>query len=338
MPLPFALFPRAVVAAMLLAALPQAADALDLEMPAPIVGVETRSEAAATYALPTAPFAAGALPTRRVEGALDQRAWRLEAKGLSLTQLASPLRAQLQAQGFTILLDCETRDCGGFDFRFAIDVMPEPAMHVDLGEFRFISAERGDEVVSLLVSRSASSGFVQLTRVGPESLPAPVPALVPAAEVPTADAPLPEPEVAPLAPSDPADPVDPVDPPEDLAGQLEAMGSAALDDLVFDSGSATLEDGNYASLAALADWLKADPARRVALVGHTDSSGGQAANIALSKKRADAVRQVLMMRLEVRPAQVVAEGVGPLAPRATNQTEAGRMKNRRVEVVVTSTQ
>ena len=54
MPLPFALFPRAVVAAMLLAALPQAADALDLEMPAPIVGVETRSEAAATYALPTA--------------------------------------------------------------------------------------------------------------------------------------------------------------------------------------------------------------------------------------------------------------------------------------------
>ena len=85
MPLPFALFPRAVVAAMLLAALPQAADALDLEMPAPIVGVETRSEAAATYALPTAPFAAGALPTRRVEGALDQRALRLESSGCALT-------------------------------------------------------------------------------------------------------------------------------------------------------------------------------------------------------------------------------------------------------------
>ncbi len=46
-------------------------------------------------------------------------------------------------------------------------------MHVNLGEFRFVSAERGAEVLSLLVSRSAGSGFVQVTRVGPKALPAP---------------------------------------------------------------------------------------------------------------------------------------------------------------------
>ena len=45
---------------------------------------------------------------------------------------------------------------------------------------------------------------------------------------------------------------------------------------------------------ALADWLAADPARRIALVGHTDASGGLAANIALSKQRAEAVRQALL--------------------------------------------
>ncbi len=125
---------------------------------------------------------------------------------------------------------------------------------------------------------------------------------------------------------------------DDLIGVLEARGSVALEDLVFRLGGRRAGAGDYASLAALAEWLKADRTRSVALVGHTDSSGALAANVALSKKRAEGVRQVLLMRLDVAPAQVTAEGVGPLAPRAPNDTEAGRQKNRRVEAVKTSTQ
>ena len=303
-------------------------EALELTMPAPVVALESRAEPMASLVLPTGPFAEGQLPGRRVEGALDQRAWTLEARGQSTAALTAPLRADLEAQGYKVIYDCETRACGGFDFRFAIDVMPEPAMHVDLGDFRYLTAEKGAEVVTLLVSRSPSYGFVQMTRIATNALPPPegLP------ELPGPVAP-----VAPGAPVNPsADP--PPQPPADLAGQLQALGGAALDDLVFASGSAALEDGDYASLLALADWLAADPARRIALVGHTDASGGLAANVQLSKKRAEAVRQVLLTRHDVAPGQVIAEGVGPLAPRATNLTEEGRTRNRRVEAIVTSTQ
>ena len=99
------------------------------------------------------------------------------------------------------------------------------------------------------------------------------------------------------------------------------------------------DDGKPVSEEAFAEgWLKADGARKVTLVGHTDASGGLEANVRLSKARAESVRRWLIDRLGVGADQVAAEGVGYLAPRATNQTEEGRQKNRRVEVISTSTQ
>ena len=318
----FRLFPL-----MLAAALPGAAFSLDLTLPAPVAGQQAASENPASVELPTGPFAGGALPVRRVTGALDRRAWQLEAPRLSLTELANPLREQLLAQGYDILFDCETRGCGGFDFRFAIQVMPEPGMHVDLGDFRFIAAEKAGEVVNLLVSRSPGYGFVQLTRVAPEPMAGAVPTGAEAAAPETAP-PVIETPSAPVTASLPGDP----------GAVLEAQGAVVLEDLVFASGSSALEAADYASLAALAEWLAAEPGRRVALVGHTDNSGGLEANIALSRKRAQAVRQALLQAQGVQAAQVTAEGVGPLAPRATNLTEEGRRKNRRVEAVLTSVQ
>ena len=74
------------------------------------------------------------------------------------------------------------------------------------------------------------------------------------------------------------------------------------------------------------------------LVGHTDAVGGLAANVSLSKRRAESVRAVLISRHGIPAAQVSADGVGPLAPRASNLDAAGQAQNRRVEVFVTSTQ
>jgi outer membrane protein OmpA-like peptidoglycan-associated protein len=313
--------PKAILLFPLLTSLAAPVAALTLELPAQVLAEESRSEVPGSYALPTAGFDGQIVPARIVEGALDQRAYRLEAAGLTTLAILAPLRDQVAAAGYEVIFECEARGCGGFDFRFGTDILPEPDMHVDLGDFRFLSAVAGDEAVSILVSRSASAGYVQITRV--------------------TKAPL----AAPLAPSTvelPDEITSPTIPPSlpdaaGLAGALDRDGRAVLEDLVFASGAATLTEGDYPSLSAVAAWLEANPDGTVALVGHTDASGSLAANIAVSERRAEAVAEKLISDYGVDPARVLAKGVGFLAPRATNQTDEGQQKNRRVEVVVTST-
>jgi outer membrane protein OmpA-like peptidoglycan-associated protein len=300
--------------------------ALTLDMPGPANTTGERREALGSYRMPIGPYADGALPTRLAEGPVGQIAWRIDAPGLSTLQLLAPLRAQIAAAGFDTIFECETLACGGFDFRFAADILPEPEMHVDLGDFRFLSASRTrngtDEVLSLIVSKSADQGFVQLTVVGGDALPPP--------EVTTSTK---SPELA--APRIPM--AEPSDRPGDMSALLDAGRAVPLDDLVFPSGTATLAPGTYTSLAALAEWLRSHPDATVAFVGHTDASGSLAANTALSKKRASAVRDVLIADYGIAPDRLSAEGVGPLSPRADNTSDAGRQKNRRVEVILTST-
>lgn len=284
-------------------------------LPFPVQEAVALPAAFDSYDLPIGPWGADGLPTRRLEGQVDRRVWRLDAPQASLLEVLVPLRDQLEAQGYSITLDCETRACGGFDFRFATEVLPEPGMHVDLGDFRFLSAQRGDEGVGVFVSRSSAFAFVQMISVGGTALPAPVPGAV-------------DPEAPPPGPV-----AVPDTGPDALLPRLQAGLPVALDDLVFASGSGALAPGDYPSLRDLAVWLNEDGARRMILVGHTDASGGMTGNVALSKKRADAVRQALIRDHGVAGAQVTAEGVGPLAPRSDNLTEEGRARNRRVEAV-----
>jgi len=303
------------------------ARAMELTFPFPVAAAKEAPAETAGYALPTGPFADAALPVAMVEGRISRRAYRLDAPDASLLDVLGPLRAQVEAAGFSILLDCEARACGGFDFRYATEVLPEPDMHVDLGAFRFLSARNGDDAISLLVSRSGASAFVQVTEVTAAALP-------PAGHVAGPAAPVTA--VAPDLPAETLAPDTPVAPavvPADMAARLDTGLPVVLEDLVFASGSAALKDDDYPSLDMLARWLAANPSRAITLVGHSDASGGMQANVDLSRRRAEAVRQVLIDRHDVPPAQIGAEGVGPLAPRATSQTEEGRRLNRRVEAV-----
>ncbi|MEO6300033.1 MAG: OmpA family protein [Paracoccaceae bacterium] len=306
------------------------AAAFTLEMPAPALVIGGRADTPGSYPMPVGPYSNGDVPVKRVEGALDQRAFRLESKGLNTMQLEGALRDQLTAAGYTVIYECDTTDCGGFDFRYRMQVLPEPQMHVDLGDFRYLAAERkvgkGSDYVALLVSRSADQGFVQVTSVGAAGDVAPV-----VADQVATIAPGDGPSVAATALASADKPIT-----GQLGDLLEKDGAQALDDLVFASGKGVLEDADYASLAELADWLKANPARKVTLVGHTDASGGLANNIALSKQRAQSVRAWLISHYGVTGGQVDAQGAGYLAPRDTNLTEAGRTRNRRVEVMLSS--
>lgn len=300
---------------------------LDLQFPASAETTGSQQQPMTSFHLATGPFSQGQIPTVLAEGAIDRSAYRLQSTDLTTLQLIQALRAQITAAGFSVLYECETEICGGYDFRFGMPLLPEPDMHVDLGDFRYLAAQRkgpqGDEFVSLLVSRSPDNGFVQVTQIG--KLAQPVPRLTASTKTPLAK---PAAQTA-LSLAVPAA--------TDLAAGLTAGQPQVLEDLVFASGSADLAEGEYASLAQLADWLAAHPDQAVTLVGHTDNDGNLAGNIAVSKKRAASVRQVLLTVYGIPTEQVRAEGVGYLAPRASNLTDEGRKKNRRVEVMLTST-
>ncbi|NDV02882.1 OmpA family protein [Pseudoroseicyclus sp. CLL3-39] len=276
-----------------------------------------RLEEAGSYAVPVGPAEAGEVPLRIEEGEVRAQAWRVGAE-LSTLELLAPLRAQLEAEGFAPLLDCETEACGGFDFRRAVELLPAPDFWFDLGDFRAVTAERllpgGErEVIFLLASGTGRAAYAHVVRIGPAAGPLSAtgaPAAV--AERPAAA------------------------PPGDFAGELEGTGRVILTDLSFETGSAQLGPGPYASLQALARYLSDRPERRVALVGHTDTEGGLEANITLSRRRAGSVLERLAGRYGIPRAQMAAEGMGYLAPVASNLTEAGREENRRVEVVLTS--
>ncbi len=304
------------------------AQSLTLGLPDTATPAADHSESLTSYALPTGAFSDGAIPSLRVEGPLSQTAWRIDTPGQTTLEILAPLRDQLRKAGFSVLFDCETVECGGFDFRYGTSVLPEPEMHVDLGDFRFLSAQRGGEAVSLMVSRSSSAGFVQMIHIGGAKGADPVLTTSTKASAGSLG-----PTLSPTAKATAA--------PDAAAGfgaRLLAGGSVALDDLDFASGASILTAGAYASLTELAAWLKENPTLRIALVGHTDASGGLEGNIALSRKRAQSVRERLVANYGIAPQQVEAEGVGYLSPRASNLTEEGRQKNRRVEVMMTSTQ
>jgi len=275
-----------------------------------------------TIGIAIGPYQNGKIKTVQASGTMLREVWTTPIPANETLGLITPLRGQLAQSGYKVVFECDTRSCGGFDFRFNANVLDEPQMHVDLGDFRYLCATRTiagkKEFVSLLVSRSPDRGFVQMTRVGAPTDPAF--ALKPAVEVSTKQG-LP----APGASVEKA-----------LSEGLVADGSAVLNGLVFKKGSATLSGSPAESLRDLAAFLTDNPHKKVILVGHTDASGTLDGNIALSRKRADSVLKQLIKTYGVNPSQVAAQGIGFLAPRATNQTSEGRKKNRRVEVVLTA--
>jgi outer membrane protein OmpA-like peptidoglycan-associated protein len=103
--------------------------------------------------------------------------------------------------------------------------------------------------------------------------------------------------------------------------------------LLFDSGSATLQPGAYDRLRSLARTLNNYPKSDVIIKGHTDSVGAENFNQTLSEKRSDQVRTFLISE-SVAPPRITAIGYGETMPVATNDHEAGRAQNRRVEIEI----
>lgn len=305
-----------------LALLPTCVCAIELPLPDTATLSSEQVEPFAGVSLPVGPWRNGAVETVDAEGAVTRQAWDLPNSSLTTLQILAPLRDAMIQDSFAILYECADQACGGFDFRYHLDLLPEPAMHVDLGNYRYVLARRetpkSPEFVSVVASRSMVMGFAHITHIAD-------PAEAPTITRPATEAP--ESQLASPPPKSGGD--------SSFTDQLTTEGRAVLDGLRFATGSSALEQTLFSSLVVLADWLKARPAARVILVGHSDNVGGLETNVTLSRDRAQSVADRLISGHGVPGGQVSAEGVGYLAPRASNATEEGRAANRRVEVVVT---
>ena len=96
---------------------------------------------------------------------------------------------------------------------------------------------------------------------------------------------------------------------------------------------AVVKPESEAALAEIAKLLKNSPEITAFIVGHTDMTGSLEHNIDLSNRRAAAVIEALVTHHGISTERLAPRGIGPLAPIGSNDTEAGRALNRRVELV-----
>ena len=115
---------------------------------------------------------------------------------------------------------------------------------------------------------------------------------------------------------------------------LASEGRVALYGILFDTDKAVLKAGSQSTLAEMAKALQSDAKARVYVVGHTDNQGAYDHNLALSRKRAEAVVEALLRQHGIAAQRLAAIGVADVSPLASNAGEAGRAKNRRVEMVL----
>ncbi|SDL53998.1 Outer membrane protein OmpA [Catalinimonas alkaloidigena] len=119
----------------------------------------------------------------------------------------------------------------------------------------------------------------------------------------------------------------------DLTQDEEETLRAAFEHLEFESGKAVIRADSKANLDDLAKILIKKSAYRLRIDGHTDNVGSDAANLKLSRDRAEAVKLYLVQK-RVSATHILTEGYGETRPAASNDTEAGRQRNRRVELKV----
>src|SRR5215471_10151426 len=118
-----------------------------------------------------------------------------------------------------------------------------------------------------------------------------------------------------------------------MAKDISATGKVAIYGLYFDTDKAELKPESTPSLDEIGKLLKGQPALKVYIVGHTDNAGSFDYNMSLSQRRAKSVVDRLVQGYGIAPDRLKPVGAGLIAPVASNGEEAGRAKNRRVEIV-----
>jgi|GEM_PF-3281234 len=124
-----------------------------------------------------------------------------------------------------------------------------------------------------------------------------------------------------------------IDPVEMLYEDLHSNGHVVVQGIVFNNDN-TLAIESDSCLDVIAKMLKAHSKMNIYIIGHTDNNAGVLSGMIKSQKRAEAVMNTLSSRFEIDLDRLFASGVGPLSPITSNDTEEGRAKNNRIELVI----
>jgi outer membrane protein OmpA-like peptidoglycan-associated protein len=223
----------------------------------------------------------------------------------STLELQRSYEQALQKAGFKTLFSCAGPACFASTYSHGYSTAISGVWCTNCAEpMRYLAAvlkrDEGDVYVSLVVEKDKYEGGTWLTVV----------------------------EVKPMESG-----LVKVKPAETMNTDLGSTGHSPIYGVYFDTGKAVVKAESAPTLAEIVKLLTANPDMKLHVVGHTDNVGTLAANMVLSKQRAAAVVTVLTTEHGIARARLDSAGVGSLSPVTSNRTEAGRAKNRRVELV-----
>ncbi len=252
---------------------------------------------------------------RGVQGQPESVMW-LEGRLTKLLYLNPPNRSSLEVfrnyenalkdSGFETIFSCKKTACGGHQFNRAMNGY----IWLTSDDQRYLAAklrrDEGDVYVSLYVTPSGAGGGPEKGRVLTQLH---VIEMEPMQEnMVTVDA-------------------------DAMAKGIGEEGKIALYGILFDTDEATIKPDSEPTLKQISALLIADPELKIIIVGHTDNQGKLDYNMDLSTRRAKSVEATLVSDYGIAKDRLSAWGVGYLSPVASNNNEAGRAKNRRVELV-----
>lgn len=255
-----------------------------------------------TITIPAAPNAADKTPLN-LTGDLSRHVY--EIKDVSTLKVFENYKQALVKAGFTVLQKCELTECGDADVaaKFGGKISLDNSVYNSYRKPYYVlakkAADTGDIYVSLFVGGFEDEVSVQQIILQQKGV---VTGLI------KVDA-------------------------DGLKQQIDADGKALIYGIYFDTGKSAVKPESKPTLDAIAQLLTKNKDLLLYVVGHTDDTGAGAANVELSRQRATAVVNELVTTYKIPAARLQAQGVGPYAPAGNNTSDAGKQKNRRVELV-----
>ena len=275
-----------------------------------------------SYTLPVGPAVKDSegqrVPSEKIslEGKITRTLYR-GPKERSTLEIQRNFQSALESAGFEILYTCGGKDCGNlFHWVFYKDKEQRILSTKTSGsafdipqDLRYVAAKgkAGNRTVHVSVLVAFDAGFSKLSKQA-VTLVEVIESEAMDTGMVTIDA-------------------------EAMAEGIDATGHIAIYGVYFDTNSAEIKAESSPTLTEISRLLTDRPSLKLLVVGHTDNQGDYDYNMGLSGRRAEAVARALSDQHGIDGGRLRSAGVGFLAPVASNDTAAGREKNRRVELV-----